>query len=188
MVAGDMTEHVIGLMDLGVDRVEVVDSFEPGDIDFSSEGLRQRGPIAWSGFIERRASEFRLCGRLEAVLEVACVRCLDPIGQPIEKQFDLFFRQRDSLVYDEDAEIELTESETQTSFVTGAELLLGEIVREQILLAMPMKPLCKSDCGGLCPSCGVNRNAGSCECPEQPLNPAFETLLEFRKQLEDRSL
>ena len=187
MTAGNIREHIVELGTLGSDRVELKDSFESGEIDFSPEGLSQTLPIAWSGFVERSAGEVRLCGRLDTVLEVACVRCLEPVGQTIEKRFDLFFRQRDSLVYDEDAEIELTESDMRTSFFTGSELPLGEIVREQILLAIPMKSLCKPDCRGLCPSCGTNRNAGSCQCPEPVLNPAFDTLLEFKKQLEERS-
>ena len=182
-----MTEHVVGLEDLGTGRVEIEGWFEPGEIDFLPEGLRQAAAIDWSGFVERSGDEIRLCGRLETIFELVCVRCLDPVNQRIEKPFDLFFRQRDSLVYDQGAEIELTESDTRTAFVTGAELPLGEIVREQILLAIPMKPLCKPDCRGLCASCGTNRNAGSCECPEQSLNPAFDTLLAVKKQLEERS-
>ena len=90
MTAGNMTEHVVGLEALGTDRVEIEDSFEPGEIDFSPEGLRQAAAICWSGFVERSGDEIRLCGRLETILELVCVRCLDPISQRIKKQFDFF--------------------------------------------------------------------------------------------------
>ena len=182
-----MKHQVVDLKEFGGERVDLEGSLEPGEIDFRVEPLRQVEPLDWTGFIERTGDEIRFQGRLETRLELACVRCLETIEQPVDRAFDLYFRQRDSFVYDEDADIELEEADTQTSFMTGAVLPLAGILREQVLLAMPMKPLCSTDCSGLCPSCGINRNAGSCDCPAQPMNPAFEGLLQLKKRLEERS-
>jgi uncharacterized protein len=99
----------------------------------------------------------------------------------------LFFQQNEKLIHAEHSEIGLEESETQTSFVNGSELSLSEVMEEQALLALPMKPLCRTDCGGLCPVCGIHRNKETCECVLEEINPAFETLREFKKQLENPS-
>ena len=182
-----MKHQVVDLKEFGGERGDLEGSLEPGEIDFSVEPLRQVEPLDWAGFIERTGDEIRFQGRLKTRLELACVRCLKTIEQPVDRAFDLYFRQRDSFVYDEDADIELEEADTQTSFMTGTEMPLAGIFREQVLLAMPMKPLCSTDCRGLCPSCGFNRNAGSCDCSAQPMNPAVEGLLQLKKRREERS-
>jgi uncharacterized protein len=90
-------------------------------------------------------------------------------------------------MFDEDEEVELGEKETKTAFFTGTKLAIADILREQILLALPMKVLCTVDCKGLCPTCGTNLNFGSCSCPAENFNPHMDTLLEIKKQLEKRS-
>ena len=62
-----------------------------------------------------------------------------------------------------------------------------EILREQVLLAIPMKPLCKPECKGLCPRCGVNLNLKDCGCAKEQFNPNLDALLEIKRRLEDRS-
>jgi uncharacterized protein len=91
------------------------------------------------------------------------------------------------MIFDEDAEIELNEKDTQTAFFTGTKLPIGEILREQVLLALPMKALCRVDCKGLCPTCGINLNSGTCDCPAEKFSPHMDTLLELKKRLEQRS-
>ena len=91
------------------------------------------------------------------------------------------------MLFDEDAEIELNEKDTQTAFFTGTQLPIGEILREQVLLALPMKALCRVDCKGLCPTCGINLNSGTCDCPAEKFSPHMDALLELKKRLEQRS-
>ena len=178
---------VIDLADLGTERLVLEGSLAPDGLDFSRHGIQQVEPLGWSGFVERQGDELRVSGVVTTELELDCVRCLDPVRERVRREFDLFFRQRESLIYDEDAEIELAESDTQTSFMTGTELPFGEIMQEQVLLSIGMKPLCGSECRGLCPICGSNLNKDKCECSVEQINPAFETLKEFKKQLEDHS-
>ena len=66
-------------------------------------------------------------------------------------------------MFDED-DVELTEEDTRTAFFSGTQLAIGDILREQVLLALPMKALCRVDCKGLCPVCGTNRNLNTCNC------------------------
>jgi uncharacterized protein len=131
--------------------------------------------------------EIRVAGSLKTAVELACSRCLEPARYEIAKNFDLFFRSRDEFVFDEDEEIELREADTRTAFFTGTQLAISDILREQVLLSVPMKALCKPDCRGLCPACGANLNLTTCGCAKEQFSPHIDTLLEIKRRLENRS-
>lgn len=177
----------IDLGDLGSEKLSLKGFLLPGELDFAGTGILQIGSLQWSGSVGREGRSFRLQGQLEGELELQCVRCLEASRYPVSKEFDLFFEPRDGLTYQEDQEIELKPSETRTSFIVGHELVISEILREQVLLTLPMKPLCSPDCRGLCPVCGTNLNVHACMCVKEKFNPAFEGLREFKKHLEGRS-
>ena len=180
-----MSRFFVDLKDLAHEKISFEASFEPGVVDFGSENVQQVGPLDWSASAERAGDEIRVAGSLNTSLELACSRCLEPARVTINKPFDLFFRQRDEEMFDED-EIELSERDTRTGFFTGTQLAIGDILREQILLALPMKVLCAIDCKGLCPQCGMNLNSGSCNCPKENFSPHMDTLLEIKRRLENR--
>jgi uncharacterized protein len=90
-------------------------------------------------------------------------------------------------MFDEDDEIELSDKDTRTAFFSGTQLAIGDILREQVLLALPMKALCRLDCKGLCPQCGTNLNLKSCGCAKEQFNPNLDALLEIKRRLEDGS-
>jgi len=182
-----MTDYFVDLKDLVGEKVLLKDSFEPGDIDFSRHSVRQATALNWNSTAERAGREIRINGSLKTTVEMMCSRCLEPARHDINKSFDLFFRQRDELMFDEDQEIELNEKDTQTAFFSGTQLAIGEILHEQVLLALPMKALCRVDCKGLCPTCGINLNSGTCSCPAEKFSPHMDTLLELKKRLEQRS-
>jgi len=181
-----MSKFFVDLKDLAHEKISFQASFEPGVVDFGSENVQQVGPLDWSASAERAGDEIRVAGSLNTSLELACSRCLEPARVTINKPFDLFFRQRDEEMFDEDEEIELSESDTRTGFFTGTKLAISDILREQILLALPMKALCTIDCKGLCPQCGMNLNSGSCNCPKENFSPRMDTLLEIKRRLENR--
>jgi len=162
-------------------------SLPPGDIDFSADSVRQIKPLHWKATAERAGAEIRITGDLRTEMELPCSRCLEPARYEISKSFDLFFRQREEFMFDEDDEIELSDKDTRTSFFTGTQLAIGDILHEQVLLALPMKALCTVDCKGLCPSCGTNLNVKSCNCPKENFNPNLDALLEIKRRLEERS-
>ncbi|HSU87532.1 MAG TPA: DUF177 domain-containing protein [Terriglobia bacterium] len=180
-----MSRFFVDLKDLAHEKISFQASFEPGVVAFGSENVQQVGPLDWSASAERAGDEIRVAGSLNTSLELACSRCLEPARVAINKPFDLFFRQRDEEMFDED-EIELSERDTRTGFFTGTQLAIGDILREQILLALPMKALCTIDCKGLCPQCGMNLNSGSCNCPKENFSPRMDTLLEIKRRLENR--
>jgi len=104
-------------------------------------------------------------GHLTVAVGLECSRCLEPIPFTLEHPLDLFFLpHRDGAGDDEEDEVELTERDLVVAYYRGDRLDLGEVVREQLFLSVPMKRLCKDACQGLCPSCGANRNAVRCDC------------------------
>src|SRR5262244_2867948 len=181
-----MSQYFVDLKDLAHEKISFSASFDPGVVDFGSENVRQVGPLDWTASAERAGAEIRINGTLTTTIECPCSRCLEAARIAISKPFDLFFRQRDEEMFDEDEEVELNEEDTRTAFFTGTKLAIADILREQILLAVPMKVLCTVDCKGLCPTCGTNLNFGSCSCPAENFNPHMDTLLEIKKQLEKR--
>jgi uncharacterized protein len=185
-----MSKYVIDLKDLAQDKASFHGSLPPGELDYGVENVRQVEPLAWNATAERAGEEIRIVGSLTTTLELGCSRCLEPALCPISKEFDLFFRQHDKHMFDEDDdvdEIELTEEDTRTAFFTGTQLALGDVLREQVLLALPMKALCRVDCKGLCPTCGTNLNVNQCNCPDERFSPHMDKLLEIKRKLEERS-
>ncbi|HEY2383647.1 MAG TPA: DUF177 domain-containing protein [Terriglobia bacterium] len=178
-----MSEYFVDLKDLARDKVSFAASFEPGIVDFGGE-MRQAGPLDWSATAERAGAEIRINGSLSTLLECLCSRCLEATRVEIQKPFDLFFRQRDEELFDEDEEIELEEDETRTAFFTGTKLAIADVLREQVLLALPMKVLCRVDCKGLCPVCGINSNTAACTCPGEDFSPHMDVLAEIKKRME----
>jgi uncharacterized protein len=182
-----MSQYYVDLKDLGQDKVSFEASFDPGVLDFGPENIRQIGLLDWSASAERAGEEIRIAGSLGVTVEVACSRCLEPARSTINKPFDLFFREHDATLFDEDSEVELDEKDTRTAFFTGTKLAIGDVLQEQVLLALPMKTLCKVDCKGLCPVCGTNLNSGSCGCPKEEFSPHMDKLIEIKRRLEERS-
>jgi uncharacterized protein len=182
-----MKRYAIDLDDLGSETLTLEGVFAPAEIDFSWDELTPVGPIDWEGSISEKDGEVRFVGRLSARVEQACVRCLDPVRHEIDRRFDLFFERREEAHFDSGDEVKLEEADTDTSFLVGAEFPVDEVIREQIVLALPMKPLCRAECRGLCATCGRNLNQGACGCTALPPNPAFEPLLDLKKRLENRN-
>ena len=181
-----MSEYFVDLKDLVHEKLSFAASFEPGVVDLG-DGIRQIGNLDWAATAERVGEEVRIAGTLDATLEISCSRCLEPARVRVNRPFDLFFRERDETMFDEDEEVGLDEEDTRTTFFTGTKLAIADILSEQILLALPMKVLCTVDCKGLCPTCGTNLNSGSCRCPAEDFNPHMDSLLEVKRRLEERS-
>ena len=182
-----MSEYFVDLKDLAHEKLSFAAVFEPGVVDFGTDNIRQAGNLDWAASAERAGEEVRINGTLDVTVEVQCSRCLEPALVHVNKPFDLFFRERDKAMFDEDEEVGLDERDTRTAFFTGRKLAIGDILREQILLALPMKVLCSVNCKGLCPTCGTNLNSGSCRCPAEDFSPHMDSLLEIKRRLQERS-
>lgn len=150
----------------------------PGRIDFGEE-VKEVEPLDAEGSAELLQSDIRLRGRLRTVMETPCARCLEPIRHPLDLEFDLFYRPMQTIAREE--EVEITRAELDVGFYEGSGLMLEDALKEQILLALPMKSLCRPDCAGLCPQCGQNLNRGKCACRPLAGDDRWAPLADFRK-------
>ena len=120
---------------------------------------------------------YRLSGRLVSEVEFSCVRCLEPFRAEVREDLDLLYLpQSDNVAAGGENEHGLDDEELAVSFYRDDEIDLTHMIWEQIVLALPMKPVCKADCQGLCPDCGVNRNIKSCSCVCDTVDPRWQSL------------
>jgi uncharacterized protein len=181
----------IEIRELELHPIDYKEEFRPGEIDFG-EDIRQQGEVETSGraqLIEenhgkhKKIKDIRVNGALLGRLELLCARCLEPIVQDISREFDLLYRPQGADAGRE--ELSVTAAEAEVSYYQGEGLLLEDVIREQVLLAVPLKVVCRENCKGLCPHCGENLNAEQCSCAEPLEDPRWAALKEIRSKLGD---
>jgi DUF177 domain-containing protein len=145
-----------------------------GDDDF-----RVAEPIALAFDIFKDKQQFRLVGTVKTTLELPCSRCLEPYTLPVDQRFDLRYQPHAQNTGEGEREIE--EDDLTTAFYDNDEIDLGQLMREQFYLALPMKPLCSDDCKGLCPACGANLNRDACDCNRSWEDPCLAALKQSRR-------
>ena len=158
--------------------------YDPSAFASDSESFRVVAPVALAFDIDKDKQQFRLAGSVETTLELPCSRCLEPFSWPIEAAFDLRYQPHAQNTGGGEREIE--EDDLTTAFYENDEIDLGQLMREQFYLSLPMKPLCRDDCEGLCPACGTNLNRGTCDCTRNWEDPRFAALKQFRVEKSER--
>ncbi len=128
----------------------------------------------------RTADGILVMGRLYTSLELVCSRCLDEFSMPVTFEMEEEFKPSVDIVTGANLPI-LADDEPATRIDAHHILDLTEVIRQNILLAIPPVPVCRSKCAGLCPQCGMNLNEGKCDCKSDDVDPRFEAL----KQLLD---
>jgi uncharacterized protein len=116
-------------------------------------------------------------GTFKGHVRVACSRCVEPVRLDIDERVRLTFMPPEDMPADDEAEegVELGEEDLDTFPFDGEKVDLEPFLREQLVLAVPFAPLCREDCKGLCPQCGVDLNSGTCAC-EKPVDPRLAAL------------
>jgi uncharacterized protein len=153
------------------------ESYAPGEWEPLDGKLKQASPLVAEGtaeLVSRSLGEVRVRGHLSVCLDTECDRCLEAASIPIESDFDLFYEPM-SLV-PEEAEVEINQGESEIGFYKGEGLELEDILREWVLLALPMRKVCREDCQGICPVCGQNLNQKSCGCETRVLDNRWAAL------------
>ena len=136
------------------------------------------GPLEILAEIYRAGSKFVVEGRFSGTFTLRCARCLVEYEAPLSSEFRVFLAP--AAPQEALAEYELTDEDALTDFIQGDEVDLAEIVREQILLALPMVCVCRPECAGLCAVCGGNRNQKTCRCGPGQSKTAFAKLKGLR--------
>lgn len=155
------------------DSDHVARRFEASEFP-AEEEFRLVAPTDLDVEIRRDASKVRVTGRVATTLRLACSRCLEPFDIPVDATFDALFLPAASNTGDDEQEV--ADEDLGVSFYRDEVLDLGDLMREQFYLALPMKPLCQPDCNGLCPVCGINRNRETCTCQTEWTDPRFDAL------------
>jgi uncharacterized protein len=158
----------LSIKEMEVRKVRFDQTLPPGKIDFIDAGVKQAGPLRVTGEAELldNTDEIRIKGNLAVVMEAECDRCLGHASFPIDAPFDLFYQPMAEIAVEE--EVAINPGEAEIGFYEGDGLELEDILREQVLLMLPMQRTCRTECKGICPVCGRNRNEVSCECRTHP--------------------
>jgi uncharacterized protein len=171
------------------DPIEFDIDLAPGAVDLGAEA-EQVGPMATAGLAEVLhehrgpkdiVADIRLRGKFSGKFQVPCARCVEPVEIPLAADFDLIFRP--ATADSEAPERSITAPETEIGYYQKDSLLLEDVLREQVLLSLPVRTLCKEDCKGLCPRCGQNRNSEACSCDVGPSDPRWEALAGLRGRI-----
>ena len=143
-------------------ETHVSKTFQPAEFGGESEAYRVAEPVELEFDLHKDKDRFRLEGKVRTVLELSCSRCLEPFRLPVDAAVNLRYLPASDQSSDDEQEV--AEEDVDISFYQDDQIDLTGLLREQFYLALPMKPLCRDDCRGLCPQCGVNRNTGTCDC------------------------
>ena len=139
---------------------------ELAKLDLEDESVRLIGPIRGNLRLRRTNQGLLVTGPIETEVELTCVRCLDLYRQYVTFALEEQYYPTVDVV----TGVSLPKAENELIFPIDHhhQLSLDEAVRQNLLLALPMQPLCKENCAGLCPHCGNNFNHGTCNCqPDQ---------------------
>jgi uncharacterized protein len=111
-------------------------------------------------------------GEVRGRARATCGRCVESFPLDVAQEFNLVLTPATPLT----GEIELAPGDLTQSFYEGTEIDLTPLMYEQIMLALPTRPLCGEECRGLCPQCGTNRNTGQCACVLEAGDPRWSAL------------
>ena len=150
--------------------------------EITSESVPLVAPVEISLSIHKEGSEVFLHGLIRGVAEQQCSRCLKSFTMTIESPVDVVYAPAEEVAREEAHQ--LRDEELETGFYREDSLDIDEIAREQLLLNIPMKPLCSPDCKGICPRCGIDLNLNTCNCSVSEIDPRLAVLKQLLKEKE----
>jgi len=165
------------IQDLERRKIHFETTFAPGEIQFLEESLQQSGPIAVKGTAEllnNTLGEIRVRGHVTGRLESVCDRCLEPAFFLVDSSFDSFHRPASTAP--EHEEVRIDEGEAEIAFYEGDGVQLEDVLREYILLQLPMQLVCSEACKGICPQCGQYLNKATCDCRRERIDERWSAL------------
>lgn len=180
---------LITLLDLEREPVSFDTSIAPGVIEYDGEA-RQVTPLDVRGRAEllrehrgpkEIVPDIRTRAHWHSDFEVPCARCLESVRHSLGSDFDLLFRPLGADAGP--AERSLGAPDTEIGYYQKEGLVLEDVLREQVLLSLPARTLCRQDCKGLCPRCGRNLNNEPCACEDTPSDPRWSALSDLRSRI-----
>lgn len=177
---------LISLQELQLHAIRFCVDIPAGEIDFDS-GISQTSALHTEGvasLLNHSLGEIRIAGKLSVSADGNCDRCLGPAAFSIAKEFDLVYVPSDQ-TGGAGAE-EIDRAATEVGYYEGAGLELNDVLREVVLLALPMRLVCSEACKGICPVCGQDRNMRDCHCQTETADERWNQLRALRFQLDSQ--
>lgn len=146
------------------------------------DGLRETpagGPADVDLTLESSPDGVRVTGTIEGILPMECTRCTELIEFPFSAEVDEFFCRATLPLLSPEGREEVEVPREESYRLDGDELELNEMVNDQVILALPIKRLCREGCRGICPYCGSNLNLGDCGCRDEQGDPRLEKLKQW---------
>lgn len=134
--------------------------------------------VSLRSHLHRDGDKYRLVGRIESRLRLSCSRCVEAFNLFVNVPVDLMYLPYGANVGDGEAEI--SDEDLAIAFYRDDQIDMGLMIREQLQLTVPMKPLCCDDCHGLCSVCGKNLNHEQCSCDQSWHDPRLDVLAALR--------
>src|SRR4029077_3063369 len=153
---GGAEEMYLDVKELAVHKLRIRKTYAPGSIDFHAAKIKQVEPLEVTATAELLESQIRIEGNLQTKIVLFCARCLEPVVEEMSRTFDVLYAPVQKV--EKPTIDQLKDDETEIGFYKGEGLFLADVLKEQLLLALPLKVICQSDCRGLCPNCGANLN------------------------------
>jgi DUF177 domain-containing protein len=154
----------------------------PGVIDLAGTNFRQSNNLQVSGVatLLTGTEQIGIRGRLVTKLEGECDRCLESAELEVNREFTLQYRRSTGKEEEDESEIGLDDAETEIGYYEGVGVELTTVLREQLLLWIPMHWVCSESCKGICPECGENLNRQTCGCSKQRDDARWAALRNFK--------
>ena len=152
--------------------------YQPGELSLEDERVHLLDPQPYvRGRIRSERGRVKVTGKITGHLQLECDRCLKPIEPNVAAKFSREYVT--AAEYEAQQADELSEDDLNLAVFEGAVIDIDLLVREELLLAAPVQVLCQSDCKGICPTCGADRNAAACDCGSAEIDPRWAGLKEL---------
>ena len=139
-----------------------------------------KGPVHFDITAQREFDHLRVTGKVTVLAQMSCSRCLAEFETEINSSFTIFFRKAVPGEISLEEETELEEQDLVSATYGGGEIDLSHEFEEQVIMGIPLKPLCSQACKGLCTVCGEDLNKSVCSCSHEPVNIKFSALKDFK--------
>jgi uncharacterized protein len=176
----------ISLQELQLHNIDFDVNIPAGEIDYDF-GIAQTSVLHSKGtarLLKHSLGEIRVAGKLSVTVDGSCDRCLKPAALLIDKDFDLVYMPSEQADRTEAQEVDAAAIEV--GYYEGNGLALNDILREVVLLALPMRLICSESCKGICPVCGQDRNLRECNCTTGVPDERWQALEAFRSTIGHR--
>lgn len=153
----------------------------------NSGECRFSGPIQLTVKADRTQDLVIVTGTVKILIRLSCSRCLNDFEMSLSENFSLTYRHEIPQMnrVEESTEKELTADEFGLIYFHGEEIDIRELIQEQVVMMLPLRPLCSESCKGICPQCGTDLNQGECNCRKTVLDDRLAILKNFKVITDD---